>query len=101
MVADHDVDVVRALTGQLAVALGGHAAALRPEALMCADRDLPPGPFADAGDELVAIAGPGLFGPGAQPEHLTTQPGRRATAGRGGVRQVEEAVLVGGVAAGQ
>ena len=50
------------------------------EALAGGDADLTPGLVADAGHQLVAVAGLGLVGPLVQPLHLAARAGRSANA---------------------
>ena len=71
--------------------------ALRTQALVGRDGDLPPRSLADAGDQLVAVAGRRLVGPAPQPEHLGPEPAGRGPLGR----RVEERLLLGREAADQ
>ncbi len=58
-----------------------HASAVRapgrPDALVGGDRRRPPGTLGRRRHQLVAVAGPGLVGPGADPQHVPAQRGRR------------------------
>ena len=75
VVGDDDVDVAGGLAGALDEALRHHRAA-PAQALLGADRHLPPGPLGHAGHQLVTVARLGDLGPVAQPHHLGAQAGR-------------------------
>ena len=96
VVGDDDVDVLGGLARPLDEALRDHRA-LAAQALVRRDRHLPPGALADAGDQLVAVAGLGR----RRPTRAAAPPRRRAaTAGRRSTWPTDEQrVLVVGEAA--
>ena len=74
VVGDDDVDVSGGGTRALDEALGDHRAAAA-QALLRADRHLPPGPLGHSRHELVAVTGLGDLGPLAQAHDLGPEPG--------------------------
>ena len=73
VVGHHDVGLACAGPCQLAEALLGEGALLRAEALHGRHGDLPPSTVRDPGHKFVTVAGSGLFGPFAKPDHFLAQ----------------------------
>src|SRR5262249_27651040 len=77
VVGDHYVRLARRLARLLRETIRAVRTTLRAEALLRADRDLPPRRLGDAGDKLVAVSGRGLVGPFVQAFDLTAERGYR------------------------
>jgi hypothetical protein len=88
VVGHHDVRLGGRLPGLLGEAPRAERAARRADALLRADRDLPPGRLGHARDHFIPVPRRGDLGPLVQPLHLTAQ--RR---GRPGIGRVEQRVL--------